>query len=133
MRIGRQDVGRPENLSRYLFWHFSARGGDSSLQSQSVDWLFCNWLVRDRRTNENPLAHLSRLNARVDIRRDRRVLDPTDFARLIEVAESGKTVCGICGRDRAMLYLMAGYSGLRASELASLTWESIDFHALRDQ
>ena len=45
----------------------------------------------------------------------------------IEVAESGKTVCGICGRDRAMLYLMAGYSGLRASELASLTWESVDF------
>jgi integrase len=90
---------------------------------------FGNWLVKDRRTDENRLAHLSRLNARVDIRRERRPLDPRDFARLIEVAESGKTVCGIRGRNRAMLYLTAGYTGLRASELASLTPASFDFGA----
>ena len=33
---------------------------------------FTRWLVRDRRTPSDPLAHLSRLNVRTDRRHDRR-------------------------------------------------------------
>lgn len=45
---------------------------------------------------------------------------------LVDAAEYGETVCGLAGRDRAMLYLMAAYTGLRASELASLSEASFD-------
>ena len=37
---------------------------------------FFNWLVSERRTAENPLAHLKGFNAKKDIRRQRRVLGP---------------------------------------------------------
>lgn len=35
---------------------------------------FCNWLVRERRTTENPVAHISAQNARADRRHVRRAL-----------------------------------------------------------
>ena len=35
---------------------------------------FTRWLVRDRRTSMDPLAHLSRLNVNTDRRHDRRAL-----------------------------------------------------------
>ncbi len=90
---------------------------------------FARWLVKDRRMSESPFAHLSRLNAKTDVRRQRRHLSIEDFKRLIAAGQSGKPVCGLSGPDRAMLYLTAGYTGLRAAELASLTAASIDFDA----
>jgi len=90
---------------------------------------FCNWLMRDRRTADNPLAHLSRLNAKTDVRRERRTITPDELHRLIEAACAGKPFRGIPGTDRTMLYLTACYTGLRASELASLTPDSFDLKA----
>ena len=88
---------------------------------------FCRWLVKDRRTNENPVAHLDRLNAEPDIRRCRRSLSRDDFQRLIAATIAGKPLRGISGPDRAVLYTVAAFTGLRASELASLTDRSFDF------
>lgn len=86
---------------------------------------FCQWLVRDNRSRENRLAHLSRLNADVDIRRERRALDQKEFAKLLAVTiKSSVEYRGLTGVDRAVLYLVAVYSGLRATELASLTKRS---------
>src|SRR5436190_8993389 len=88
---------------------------------------FCQWLVKDNRSRENRLAHLSRLNADVDIRRERRALDQSDFARLLAVTiKSPLKYRGLTGIDRAVLYLVAVYSGLRAAELASLTKRSFN-------
>ena len=82
---------------------------------------FCRWLVRDRRMPDNPLAHLSKLNEKTDVRVERRSLPPGEFVRLIESARgSEKVFRRLSGPDRAMLYVVAAYSGLRASELASL-------------
>jgi integrase len=90
---------------------------------------FCAWLVRERRMTANPLGHLSRLNAESDIRRERRTLAGNLFAKLVEVAANGPTRHGLTGRERAMLYRTAAFTGLRASELASLTADSFDLDA----
>jgi site-specific recombinase XerD len=87
---------------------------------------FCAWLVRERRMTANPLGHLSRLNSETDVRRERRTVAPDVFARLVEAAGNGPTRHGLTGRERAMLYRTAAFSGLRASELASLTVRSFD-------
>ena len=89
---------------------------------------FTRWLVRSQRTARDPLAFLSRVNTAADIRRTRRALSVDDFGLLIDAArESSDTICGLSGESREMLYVMASYTGLRASELASLTERSIDF------
>ena len=91
---------------------------------------FGGWLVRDRRSPENPFAHLSRMNARVDVRHERRALSPTELAGLIHATEKSETTFrGLDGSTRAILYRMATMTGLRASELASLTSASFDLAA----
>ena len=88
---------------------------------------FSRWLVRDQRKANNPLAHLSRLNADTDIRVERRALSAEEFGKLISAALASETKFrGLTGRDRAMLYTVAGYSGFRASELASMALTSFD-------
>ncbi len=87
---------------------------------------FTRWLVVNRRLKSNPLECLSMLNARVDRRHDRRPLSQDEFARLVKVAESGPPIESICGRDRAMLYILAAWTGLRRGELGSLTLKSFN-------
>ena len=89
---------------------------------------FGNWLVRARRLERNPFAHLSKLNGKVDVRVERRALESEELSRLIEATEnSEQTFRGLTGPDRSVLYTLATMTGLRASELASLTLSSFDF------
>jgi len=91
---------------------------------------FGNWLVKDRRSPENPFAHLSRLNARVDVRHERRALSQKETGGLVSAAEQSTSVFrSLDGATRAMLYRLATMTGLRASELASLTPASFDLAA----
>lgn len=87
---------------------------------------FTRWLVRDRRTLVDPLAHLSKLNVRTDRRHDRRALSPEEVGRLLDAARNGKRVEGISGPDRAMMYALAGWTGFRKGEIGSLTLRSLD-------
>ena len=81
---------------------------------------FTRWLVKDRRLPTDPLAHLSNINTSVDRRHDRRALAYVEFTRLTEAARAGKKIEGLSGRDRAMLYVLAGcrqlHSGGRSGE-----------------
>jgi len=87
---------------------------------------FCRWLVRSKRMSHNPLADLSKLNKEEDVRRQRRALPTEEFRRLIEAASSSEDVFRrLSGVDRAMLYTVAAYTGLRAGELASLESSSL--------
>jgi site-specific recombinase XerD len=86
---------------------------------------FARWLVRDRRTPSDPLVHLSRVNTQTDRRHDRRALSQEEFARLIEAARNGKRVEGISGSDRAMMYVLAAWTGFRKGEVGSLTLRSL--------
>jgi integrase len=83
---------------------------------------FTRWLWRQGRLPDDPLAGVSRWNAEVDRRVHRRALTSEEVARLITTTQqSPRGFRGLDGKDRAALYLLAAYSGLRASEMASLT------------
>jgi integrase len=90
---------------------------------------FTKWLVKDRRTAADPLSHLSRQNADVDRRHQRRALREQDFSRFVEATASGKTFRGLAGPDRLVLYTLAANTGFRAKELASLAPASFDLDA----
>ena len=92
---------------------------------------FSRFLWHAEITDTDVLRGLKILNARVDRRHVRRALSADELDRLIKATEArGETIKGkgwsLSGPDRAMLYRVAVYSGLRASELRSLTPESID-------
>ncbi len=90
---------------------------------------FTKWLVADRRTSENRLTYLKGGNASLDVRRERRELNDAEIGGLLEAARNGKVVCGLTGLQRFTLYSTALGTGLRASELASLTVAHFDLSA----
>jgi len=91
---------------------------------------FTRWLWIEKLTVDDTLRNLRKVNAAVDLRRIRRALTPTEIQRLIEATKaSRKRLRGLKAEDRAMLYLVAAYTGLRASELASLSRSSFDLEA----
>ena len=47
------------------------------------------------------------MNARMDVKRRRRALEPDELRRLIEAARTGETCGGMAGPDRAMKELIA--------------------------
>ena len=90
---------------------------------------FTRWLVKDRRAGDDPIAHVAMLNVSIDRRHDRRPLSHAEFAAVFQAATTGLIVRRMPGPERAMLYAVAAYTGLRASELASLAPESFDLVA----
>jgi integrase len=82
---------------------------------------FSKWLAREGRAASDPLAHLSRLNPKVDVRHARRALGEEDFARFVERTVAGNPFRGLTGADRLVLYTLAANTGFRAAELASLS------------
>jgi len=87
---------------------------------------FLNWMKKDRRAPDNPISHLSKLSTETDTRRGRRPLTAEEIARLVEAARIGRPIQTIPGPDRAMLYMLAVWTGLRRGELASLTRRSFN-------
>ena len=87
---------------------------------------FSKWLYRNRRLNCDVLIHLAPSNTEVDRRRDRRPLTQEEFALLIAAANHGPPIQSVPGPDRAMMYLLAAYTGLRKGEIGSLTIRSFD-------
>ncbi len=87
---------------------------------------FTHWLVKDRRMPDDRLSHLPRLKADADRRIEHRHLSPADLGQFIAATRENGTRYGLSGESRGMLYLTAAYTGLRASELASLTSASFD-------
>ena len=89
---------------------------------------FFNWMKDDQRTEANPIDHLKCQNADTDIKKKRRALLDGELSLLINTTlNSGEEYRGMCGHERAMLYLLAVNTGFRANELASLCWRSFDF------
>lgn len=90
---------------------------------------FCTWLELDGRVprKKNPVEHLSAINSDTDIRWERRVMTAEEFTRLVEAANSGPDIQCVSGPDRAMLYILAAWTGYRRGELASLTLRSFNF------
>jgi integrase len=100
---------------------------------------FCKWMVKDRRASESPVAHLQGLNVKAHPQRQRRVVTVDELIRLIDTTWSsqprmGRTRDGdiawhMTGPERAMLYMLAAETGLRSSEMRSLTLSSFKLDA----
>ena len=87
---------------------------------------FALWLCRTNRMKLNPLDMIEPLNVRTDRRHDRRALTMEEFMLLLQAAETGPPAVGLTGSDRAMLYILATWTGFRRSELGSLTLRSFN-------
>ena len=82
---------------------------------------FCRWMMHERRVNANPVEYLDALNAKVDVRRQRRTLSEVDMRKLLTATRNGPERRGMSGQERALVYELSATTGLRVSELASLT------------
>ena len=114
--------------SRVETWLQERREAGLSIQT-SNHYLTCvkgftRWLVQERRMPDDPLIGLKGLNVKLDPRHERRTLSQEDLVKFLDAARAGKPFRGISGPDRRLLYMVALYTGLRCSELASLTPES---------
>ena len=87
---------------------------------------FSKWLVRERRKAEDVLAHLSTVSVTTDRRHDRRALEVDEIGLLLSAAETGPTVEGVTGPERAIFYTLGLWTGYRRGELASLTVKSFN-------
>lgn len=90
---------------------------------------FAGWLVQERRMSENPFTSLHGRNPETDRRHVRRSFTPDELRLLLATAEAGPVRRRMTGPERATLYLVAAESGLRVSELASLTRGDFDLDA----
>ncbi len=112
----------PQYVERFLFQH--REKGDFGVQSSNyylqAAKQFTRWMVRMGRGTEEPLRVLSPLNARTDVRRKRRALTSKEARSLLKSTAGGPERAGIPGSERAILYLVALETGLRAGELESL-------------
>lgn len=90
---------------------------------------FSRWLFRKGRSPTDPLAGLDLLNADTDRRYVRRPLTFEEFAKLLAVTRRRPKLEGLTGGERALLYTVAAYTGLRRSELFSLTAASFALDA----
>jgi integrase len=118
------------NAARVSGWLSNQRGAGLSAATsnyylQAVSG-FARWLVKHRRMPDNPLAPLAPISTKTDRRHDRGVLTADEFTALIRATRPAKAFRGLSGEGRSILYTVASYTGLRASELASLTPASFD-------
>lgn len=91
---------------------------------------FSRWLVRDRRTGDDRLQHLSGGNVKAEgIRRERREFTDDEISRILHAAKAGPSRLGLSAEQRFMLYATALGTGFRALELASLTVGAFDLDA----
>ena len=82
---------------------------------------FFRWMIRDGRASSNPLEHLQGVNAGSDKRHERRALCVDELRALLDTTAAGPDRYGMSGAVRALLYRLAVETGLRSTELASLT------------
>ena len=87
---------------------------------------FTKWLHRNDRIARDPMPQVAKLNAKVDRRHVRRALSDDELAHLFRVTGAGGTVRRLTGPERVMAYRVAMETGLRASEVGSLTPRSFN-------
>lgn len=88
---------------------------------------FLNWAETDQRIIRNPIAKLDK-PARDSAKKG--ILTPEQFIHLIKTtAEKNFLIGRITAQERAVLYALAGCTGLRRNELLNLTWDDVNLSA----
>ena len=116
---GKTDMGQVSIW--YNANHSKAMGAATSNHYVTALRGFGKWLWRYAKIVEkNPFEMLDKIDAKSDIRKSRRALEPRQFARFVDATRTNPKTCkGLSGSDRAVLYMLAAFTGLRASEIAS--------------
>ena len=88
------------------------------------------WLTKSGKVASNPVPGLPRRNNEEDVRKRRRALTTEEVGKLIESARnSTEQIQCFDGETRARIYLIAYLTGLRRSEIGSLTPENFQLDA----
>lgn len=90
---------------------------------------FCKWMVQEGRASEHPLQHVRYLNVDVDRRRERRALTLGEMRDFLQATAAGPKRHRLTGPERQLIYRFALETGLRASEIRSLTRTSFDLRS----
>lgn len=86
---------------------------------------FLNWAVDDGRLMRNIISNLEKPARQSE---EKGILEPQQFIDLIrKTFEKNVLIQNISGQERSILYITAGTTGFRKSELLSLVWNDIDF------
>ena len=91
---------------------------------------FSKWCFTTRRIKNDDLLAVKGYNAKEDRRHDRRTISLDELRKLVEAARRGPTVMGMTGLARSLCYRLAATTGLRYSEIGSITADSFDWVAL---
>jgi len=90
---------------------------------------FVAWMVPHRLAT-NLVVDMELRNTEVDVRKKRRALTQDEMSQLVEAARSStKSYQCYSGEQRARIYLLSYLTGLRKSEIASLTPESFQIES----
>jgi len=82
---------------------------------------FTRWLTRHGKLASDPLAAVRKPSPASDRRHERRMILPDEWEWLRTITAQGAERYNMTGPERMLLYAVAVQTGLRASELASLT------------
>ena len=82
---------------------------------------FTRWLTRHGKLPADPLANVAKPSPKTDRRHERRMLLPEEWDWLRATTAAGPFRCNMTGHERMLAYAVAIQTGLRASELGSLT------------
>jgi integrase len=119
-----------ENVQRALA---HLRGEGRSLQTcshhRNAIKSFAKWLYDTHRIREVILRGVASFNVKEDPRHERRTISLDELRRLIEAAVIGDPFKSMTGPMRALCYRLAVASGLRYSEIGSITPESFDWQS----
>jgi len=109
------------NPKGFLEWSAANRTkAPKTLNKYLAAWnAFLNWLVARETIERNPLAKVEKAETRGRERRIRRALSIEELQRLIAAAPP----------NRALVYLAAVLTGIRRSELSSITWADLKLDA----
>ncbi len=90
---------------------------------------FLTWMMKNNRATTNPLEHAQYVDDGTDKQHEHCPLTVEEFRQLWEnTIKSDEIVNGATGIDRAILYLTAAETGLRANELRNLVVSDFDFN-----
>lgn len=116
-----------------VLWNYlQKREADGEISQRTFNFYlkackqFARWMVQDNRAISSPIAHL-KCETITKRSRERRAVSIKEARRLLEVTEDAPERFGMTGYQRALLYRLAIETGLRASELRSLTVSAFNF------